>query len=613
MPIYLAGSDIDTASESALQTHIDKAVKEQYGERAITPFHQTHCETKVLLLDDFDRLHVPQKYQRKALDFLKRCFPLMVVSVSDIFTINEIVSADTAETFANQRHYELQEFGYLRRYELIRRWINLGDTYGMSEQECAARIDRAEKILTAVVGRNLVPSVPIYLLTLLQSLETGHQAAVQSSGFVYYYQYLILQALQRIAIRPEQWDDLFNYMAHLAWAFREAGAREFDVVALQDLNERYSKTYATVDLDKRLALLVHARLVNKRGDYYSFSYPYVYYFFLGKYMSDNLNDPKLVELVKHYCEHLYVRDYAHTILFLTHFSKEPFVIGNIETSLKGLFGDQQPIKLEEDAKHVNDLVDSTVKLIIQGGDVHERRAMVFEAQDEIVNQGGMIDGTEEESEGDLDVIAKINALFKTTDILGQILKSYYGSIPRVRKEELLREIIEGPLRALGGFVNYIRENREALIHQVEGWLDKDIAEIPESKRNSVARRAVFSIVGLVAFWFLYRGSVAIASDHLKENLRHVVDTNSSLAFRLIQLGVRLEVPGELPIEEIEGIAQETKQNIFAHRLLQSLVGRHLYMFKTPEREKQRVCKILNIHISEARAIDVLTRKQKRFN
>lgn len=58
-----------------------------------------------------------------------------------------------------------------KRYELVRRWVAIGDTTDEGSQEWMATIDKAEKDLTTAVGRQLVPAVPIFLLTLLQSAE----------------------------------------------------------------------------------------------------------------------------------------------------------------------------------------------------------------------------------------------------------------------------------------------------------------------------------------------------------------------------------------------------------------------------------------------------------
>ena len=92
----------------------------------------------------------------------------------------------------------------------------------------------------------------------------------------------------------------------------------------------------------------------------------------------------------------------------------------------------------------------------------------------------------------------------------------------------------------------------------------------------------------------------------------MVQNNNSIAFKLIELGSLLDFPGAIPIEKIEYLVDETKSNVFARRLLEIFVLRHLYIFKTDERDKQRICSILGIKMEHQRAIDQKTKPSKKL-
>ena len=59
----------------------------------------------------------------------------------------------------------------------------------------------------------------------------------------------------------------------------------------------------------------------------------------------------------------------------------------------------------------------------------------------------MAQGKKEEAE-ELSLIAQMTILFKTTEILGQVLKNQYSKIQRIRKKALLEDLFNGPLRAI---------------------------------------------------------------------------------------------------------------------------------------------------------------------
>jgi hypothetical protein len=615
VPIYLPGSLLTKTSEKELSSFIENEIANQYGSKAIEPFRQLTKVNKVLLLDDFDRIRVSEKFRGKALQFLAQCFPNMIVTTNSLFELKEVLSPETAETFKSFKHYEMRPFGYELRYDLIHRWFNLGSAYETSEIEISKKIDHAEKLINTVLGKNLIPSVPFYLLTLLQSFEAGHQSEIQNSAYGYYYQYLITQAIQRISIKPEKWDEFFNYLAQLAWEFKKLESRELDIESLRLFNDNYSHKFFSIDLALRLEQLCDSKILSKRGNNYSFSYPYIYYFFLGKFLAANFSDTEIRKQVEHYCDHLYVKEYANAVLFLTHFSKEPLVIDRIAGVLRGLFSQVKPMRFEEDTKDINELIDNTTKLVFKEGDVEDNRREEHRMRDELERKNAHKDAESEDREriGEPDLFAKLNLLFKTVDILGQILRNYYGSMPNCQKEQLLTEIFEGPLRALNDFIEYVKKDKEALICEVEGWVEKNSKKkMTKEQRSKVARNAVFNIVGLVNFVFIYKTSVAIASEDLYSVINQVVKANPNLAYRLIELGVQLEFPGAMPIEDIRKLESETNSNMVARRLLETFIMRHLYMFKTDIKDKQRISELFRMETCDQHKIDIKSKKMKRL-
>jgi hypothetical protein len=614
VPVLLPAYDISSVSDRQLRHATEAAFCDQYSSAALEKWRNLPMKRKILLLDDYDKSKVADRFRHKVITFAVAAFGHVLITVDETLELHEATSADTVEALQGFGRYEIRPFGYKLRYDLISRWSRIGDDYARSSGDLTAQVDRTEKVINSVLGKNLVPRVPIYLLTLLQSLESTFPGEIQNSAFGYYYQYLITQSLREVSVRPDELEEFFHYCSQLAWIFHEQSSREMRIQELRGFNAAYSEKYFAIDSAVRVQKLCDARLLKKRGEVYSFSYPYIYYFFLGKYLAERLTtDQEVRGVVERCCVHLYVREYANIILFLTHHSRENFIIQCVVDNLRCLFADKEPICLEEDTSTLNDLVESTSRLVFAGGEAEANRRKQRELQDkveEVYEEEQDSLPTEDELSADLDLPSRLNSLFKTVEFLGQILKNYYGTLPNAEKVDLMREVYLGPLRALREFLEFIEEDREALIREVELAMEGKAKRLEGQDRERRAKETLFEFVGLVTFGFIFRASSAVGSEHLREIAGTLVRRNPSTAFRLIELATRLDAPTTLPFKDIKALSASTSQNIFAHRLLETVVLRHLYLFRTEEKEKQQICDILGVSMRYQRGIDVRTKGKK---
>lgn len=355
-------------------------------------------------------------------------------------------------------------------------------------------------------------------------------------------------------------------------------------------------------------------MLEKRGQFYSFRYPYVYYFFLGKYFAENLSDIEIRDRVSRYSQHLYVRDYANTIVFLAHHSRDSFVYEQIVAVLKGLFSDKSELDFCGDTKSLAALVESAPRLVLAGGDVIEHRREVRAMQDEITEGSGRVEtgDNDTEAEGEtLPLFSKLTLLFKTVEILGQILKNQYATIPNNEKARLLEHAFSGPLRALKDFFEVVGTDTDMIVGEVERFIAEHESNISEEKRAKIARDAVFLMIVAISFGSLYKTASSVGSEHLRETISAVADKNDTVAFRLIELCVKLESQGGIPFSLITALKKRTKDNSFAYHILQRMAYHYLYMFKTKESDKQRLCAELGIPMATQRVIDLKTRDSKR--
>lgn len=595
--LFIKGGDVKGSSDSEFEKVIRKAAEQQYADLA--SFNKSEKSKRVLFIDDIDRLKSGTKNKYRLLAYVERHFgSIYITGVPDI-ELSELVDQDAARALARYQTYTLKSFGHRMRHKLIKNWCLCGSIE--TNRELDQRVDGIETLLNTVIGKNFVPSRPIYLLILMQSCDSNQEGDLESSGFAYYYQYLITKSLKECGVSNAELNEIFNYLSQLAWFFKNETESEIELASMRSFNKIFSEKFTTVDFESRLKLLLKSRILGKSGDSYFFLYPYVYYFFLGKYLSANISDLEVKDLILNCCNSLNSKDCSSTVLFLSHHVNDGWLIDQIAGALKSCFGDIRAMNFDSDVDALNELVDSSADLILSDINVLEaqerqRKAVdhVEEAEDDIVT----------DTDSAQEVVAQIQHLLKTAEILGQIIKNYYGSLERSKKREYLQDVFDGPLRMLGYVFSHMLEDPSLFLKEIDNTIRDNDNTLSDAQRSKVARKTAFNLIGMICTGIILRTAQFIASDKLKEEILELVGVDSSNAYRLIQAATRLSKPGSLPMSKLTSLSRGLADNMFAFTIFQSLIVYHLHMFHTSDIDKQKLCSIAKITLSGARSIDV---------
>ena len=594
VPVLIKGRDLRRVADADVDALIRRCISEQYANQPSAKFEQLPKTQKVLLLDDFDDSPMKAAHARAGLlAVLRKRFGHFVITVSDMFEMRELVDGDTSRALIGLTHYKLQPFGHVLRGQLISRWLSLGADGSDDDATLIAQRDQAEKLMNAVMQKGIIPAIPLYLLTLLQSIEAGRSGDFKESALGYYYQYLLTEAFQECGVKTDKLTEMFQYSTHLAWEFHRRGNRELSEGELIDFNHRFSKEWHTVDFPSRRDVLVKARVLRRVGEDYAFRYPYIYYYLKGWYLSENLSDLDNRAYISHCCDCLYVRDYANTVLFLAHHTNDDFVLNSIAESLHGLFRSRSPVAFNGDTTEVGRLIGDAPKLTYSGEPPISHRDKRNALEDELDHGDDGLAEREEESD-DLSLIAQMTMLFKTTEILGQVLKNQYSKIQRKRKADLLEDLFNGPLRAIRDFYDFFERNPEALVDEVDAALHRRGKSKNAEERRAIARKVVAQIVQVITCGFLIRASQSVGSDSLLEDVRDLVRRNGTPAFRMIEIGVLLDSPKPIPRAKLKQLYKDVEKDAIAARVIQILVLNRLYMFKTSEKDMQWIHEELDI-------------------
>lgn len=611
VPLLLEGTDLKGATEREIRKIIEHAVATQYGNNAktIEKFWALGADRRALLIDDIHDFRIPERLFSEMISKLGRFFEIRIYTCNELFEIRGLVDGNTFNELRNLDHYTIMEFGHRKRLDLVQKWANIGDKSLAPVATLVNNIDRAENVLTSVIGRNLVPSVPFFLLTLLQSLEGSASTDLQNSAFGKYYEYLILESLVAQNVAKDELNEIFNYCAHLSWYIYQKDRRPTPEKELLQFHSAFlSRHGLDINFEKRKTLLLGASVLERKEDYFCFRYTYVYYFFLGLYFSRHIEDEEIQEIIRRSSQALYKRNNSNLILFISYHSLDKRVYEAVLSVLSGQYAQHRPMALDGDISVINELVSSAPKLIFEDRDVIENRKELRREQDRIAAARESLLKDEDQLSG---YVATLISLMKTMEILGQLLKNHYGQLESAPKEVLVEAIFNGALRGLRSILEVLSENADGLVAEIESIIEKRGLESDPIERAAKAKSAMFDLLNLVTVSFIRKAALSVASPHLYNVIDKVVTRNATTAYRLIQAGVKLDAASGLDIALIADLNKDIQQNTLAQSVLRQLALIHIHLFKTTDDKKQRLCAELQIDVRRQREIDLKTKNSKR--
>lgn len=584
-PIFLDGSKIRSTSQKEIRKLLKSASESQYGEGRGEDIIQGSQQDRIILIDDFHFSPIKNEGAReKCLGALGEWAVSVVFAVDDAYRFAENFIDDQVYDHLGVERYQIQPFNYSLRYSLIERWYTLGAHYSDSG-DYLDKCQRAVKQMDRVVDKSLIPSSPLYGLVLLQGLERSEDKGLREGGLGYYYQYLITNALLDAGVNQDELGEQFEYCSHLAWHYFEKESSLQTEEELRSFNSEFSEKWHSVEFKARIEVLQRARVLVDLGDEFKFRYPYIYYFFKALYIGKHHNDASIQAYLKKCCEHLYVRDYANTVLFSAYHLPPEWLLRYISEAISAVFDQHQPVLLGDDGGTIRGLLSHAESLEFVERDPFENRRDHERRRDELERSSDGLSDKEEES-GTLSVMAQIAMLFKSSDILGQILKSQYPSIERADRITLIDELFKAPLRTLSDFFEAMSEDPSRLEDEVrEALLEKGMSSSDDEARD-LARKVVAHLVQAIIFGFIHKTADAVNSRKLREDVERLVSKRNNAAYKLIEVAAILDSSSRLPKKKIEDLLSHFGKDVVVRNVLEMMVIRRLYMFQTDRYDLQ---------------------------
>ena len=275
--VILKGSDIK-------KTNIDLLVRqfqEQYEIADLPQFSEL-----TLFIDDFEKQSLKPQHLDTLLKDLCEQFYQVIIFIDK----KEYLQSQSKYIRHSFTEVEILPFGFKKRSELIKKWVLLDSDNSESIITDAefSRIDLISRNFDSIMKKNIMDSRPIYIITIIQTLEnmsySNGSFALTSYGQCYHV--LMTGMLTKAKVAPSDLDGVFNFLSYFAYYLYKLKIDTISEEEFEDVIQKYSQQYVPSN-DIKQILLTSGILSSPDSDNLKFSQKYLYYFSCAKHLSDN--------------------------------------------------------------------------------------------------------------------------------------------------------------------------------------------------------------------------------------------------------------------------------------------------------------------------------------
>lgn len=600
IPVYINSTNIKTPNADKIINLVNRSIKKQYKDVTTETLESFDNKKIVLLIDDFHKIKTNKGATVEVLLTINSLYEHIIIFSNSNRELKVLTNNEYSESLSTFDFYKIKELGYKLRDEIIGKWISIGQQETINDTAKYNKIVDTANTINTAVGRNFVPTYPIYVLTLLQSFEATTATSLQGSAYAEFYNYLIIQSLGSTGIKASDLHLYFSFLSELAYYLFNDCSKEISKDDLFKFHEKYCKEkIIRVSFEKIEKVLINSKILHRDNNSYCFNHNYIYYFFVAKYLSENISHDDVREKIELITDRLYLSEFANILIFLVHFSKDEFVLNGIISQAKNVFSGTEIVTFHKDEfANINNLIEQELIIQIEDTTAKESREQELVLRDDIDDIHNT-DESEKDIEVDynediknLDIFGKINLSFKLMEILGQIAKNYYGSLNGSVKIDIINETYNLGLRSLNSLMGDFNKYTDVL--------EDEILEILEKKDGKdltgITKKIVFDFASMLSFIFIAKTANSVASRDLSSVFDIVYKDDKHISKRLINMAIDLDFHEGLNVNRIIAFNDELKDNNIASMLLKLLVTRHLYKFNIKHDQKQKLCKKLKIDV-----------------
>lgn len=591
-PIYLRGKHCNETDTKKL---IKKCLKEQYNNDKVDLFFQQ--DKKVILLDNFHKSGLNSKYKKRLIESFNENFEFIILTSDNTYSSKNVT--EEATSLKDYKKYKLLPLGHEKRSELIEQWLLIGENkLTIQEEDILENVKLRFNEIDSLIGNRLMPSYPIFILTLLQSLDENLQNFSQTS-YANIYLVLIKAGLTKQGIKDTVLTSMLNILKELAFYMYSKKANPFDRRNFDEFINEYSKKYfkhTSLTNDKIINVLCNSNILKFDDEYYSFAYKYIYYFLIAQKISTDIESYQ--GLIYELCNNIHLEINANILIFLSHHSKAQVLIDNIVFTSEIPFEKASPLTLNKDDEFVKFIAEFTNEI---KEEIIEDRNPKEEVKKELKKKDDTERNNRNNDDRDESILPpeaiEMNHAFRTVKIIGQIVKNQSGDFEKEKLIKLVEAAYNTIFRFLGFYSGMLEKDKDILIEAIVEDIKKKEEE-KKTKRVEVDVKFIEKTVRKMLQFISWRICVdsltnlmfSVGTKGQNELFDRVNSNIDSTASKIVTFAIKTFYD-KIDTKELQKLFDDVKDNYLAQCILREYIKRYLYTNFVERNKRDRIIQI----------------------
>lgn len=548
-----------------IDSGLRKAYDEQYDNKTYETYSQFDNSTKILFIDNLSSDKFSNVEIKSVIEKLKSRFGKIVITTSPRYDSLALIGMNQPEML----YARILPLGYKKRGKLIESFYRLTHQNTFIDKQLF--LEDTKKLfdeVQTILGDKLMPAYPIFIISILQSMNMMQPARIDQTSYGYCYHTLIHYALSvKAKVRNEDIDSCFNYLGELAFYLykKDDGLQSLSIVELKKFHEEYASQFVSKNFQDMKQILLDSNIVVLDDEEYRFGYEYIYYYLVAqKIASVVTSDFGRNEIIK-LCNNLENDKCANILIFITHHSKDSILIEEATMATMLPFEEIVPITLDKGKEYyklLESIVDKLKDTIIPAEiDPLKEREKNWEQQDKI-EKSLPVKNDEDLSSLPREIIMMRQAI-RALEIVGQIIKNRKGSLPRVQLIDMVTELYYTAFRTIGFFGKLVTNTQDEIIENL-----KNDSHEYETKAKIKERLNIFIQLYSLRFCLGIFSKVihSVGLSELKEIFNDVANRIDTPAAKILSFSINT-CYGRMSYGELQRIYKELKGNPVALRIL----------------------------------------------
>lgn len=580
---------------------IGKAFDEQYCSKDKEKYLQNNTKKKILIVDDFDECQLNDTDKKKLIDqFLIRFSKVIITTKENENVVSSYFLMEKKNTFAAR----IKPLGHVKRNELVKKFYLTYDVNASSLQQQALleRVKTGFNMVENFLGKEYIPSFPIYILSILLSNTKMQNSSLEQTSYGYCYEALITCALLSCVNDRAKIDRYYNVLTNLAYHIYQKNNKPISEDDFREFYDKYQEVYYSQDYKEVKSNLLKCNLLRCTDDYYyKFSYNYIYYFLVAKYMADNIHCKEGFYDIMNLCENIHDEQKANILIFIAHHIKNPQFVEATQLALMSALDNQKPVSLNRDDdyyKLLNEICENLKKEIVKPTeeiDPEKEREKMLQKRDE---NERLVSNDKVDPNSLPFEIQNMNKSLRSIEVVGQIVKNRQGSLPKPNIKAMVMELYGAAFRTIGYFGTIIESEREHVIEDV-------ISNQKEGISNSEIIKKIdsfFELSSLNFCLFVFSKVInSVGSKELRTTFSQIADEIGTPAAKLVSFSI-ISCFSKIAIPELENLVNELKDNPVAMSIIRARVRSYLYHNHVSFSDRQKIINTVNLNPRDSHII-----------